>query len=92
MQTSPIQQWYSIVRNMRDDSEDSYLTMRFTYRVLHDLERMRVKEKGKFKQRMGPEFESWTSTLAEEFPSELLSEVISDDEFWNLTLKIALGI
>ena len=51
-------------------------------------------EKGKFKNRMGPEFESWVGSLNQRFDEypQLINSIISDDEFWNTTLKLTLNI
>jgi hypothetical protein len=87
-----MEKWYSIVGNLRDDSEDSYKTQQFTYQVYRELRRSKIKDKGKFKNRMGPEFEQWISHLTEEYPSELIQEIINDDEFWLETLLVTQGI
>lgn len=84
--------WHAIVGNMRDESEDSYKTQQFTYRIYRDLRSSKIKEKGKFKNRMGPEFERWVSQLVEEFGSGIVQEIINDDEFWLETLFVTLGI
>ena len=87
-----MEEWYRMVRNFKDDSEDSYLTQQFIYQVFRDLKRKNIKEKVKFKSRMGPEFEQCTSTLEQEFPRDLIVEILNDDEFWELTLKVAIGL
>jgi hypothetical protein len=86
-----MEEWYRMVRNLKDDSEDSYLTQQFIYQVFRDLKRKNIKEKVKFKSRMGPEFEQWTSTLEQEFSRDLIVEILNDDEFWELTLKVTIG-
>jgi hypothetical protein len=83
--------WYSKVHDLKDESESSYLTQQITQRIFYDLKNIKVKDKKKFRERLGPEFDGWVSTLAETFPSEAVSEIIGDDEFWNLTLKLTLG-
>lgn len=87
-----MEDWYSLTRKMFDESEDPYLTKKFTHRVYHDLRRMRLKDKGKFKNRMGPEFDGWTSSLVQEFPEVLIREVLNNDEFWNLSLSLLQGV
>jgi hypothetical protein len=84
--------WYTIVGNMRDESEDSYKTQQFTYQVYRELRSAKIKDKGKFKNRMGPEFEQWASRLSEIYPIDLVNEILSDDEFWLETLLVAQGI
>lgn len=84
--------WYTKVRQMKDESENTYLTKKFTDKVFYDLSHMRIREKGKFKNRMGPEFENWVAGLASQYSNELINSILGDDDFWNLTLKLTLGI
>ena len=84
--------WYEIVGNMRDESEDSYMTQQFTYQVYRELRSAKIKNKGKFKNRMGPEFEQWSNKLAMEYPSELVTEILSDDDFWLETMLVTQGV
>jgi len=83
--------WYTKVHELKDESESSYITQQITHRIFYDLKRMKVKDKGKFRQRIGPEFDGWVSNLSEVFPSSAVSEIIADDEFWNLTLQLTVG-
>jgi hypothetical protein len=84
--------WYSVVRKLKDDSEIPYKTEEIAEKIYHDLKRFKIREKGKFKQRMGPEFENWVLSLSERFSEESVKEIISDDDFWTTTLKVTLGI
>ena len=84
--------WYSKIRSMKDESENTYLTKRFADKVFHDLTHIRIRDKGKFKQRTGTEFQTWIEGLTREYNAELINAIISDDEFWNLTLKLTLGL
>jgi hypothetical protein len=84
--------WYKKVRLLKDDSETPFITESLTHKIFYDLKRSKIREKGKFKNRMGPEFENWVVTLQDRFAPELVNAVISDDEFWEATLKLTLGI
>jgi len=84
--------WYAIVGNMRDESEDSYMTQQFTYQVYRELRSAKIKDKGKFKNRMGPEFEQWSSHLADIYPIDLMTEILNDDEFWLETMLVTQRI
>ena len=84
--------WYKIVGNMRDESEDSYMTQQFAYQVYRELRSAKIKDKGKFKNRMGPEFEQWSSRLAETYPTGLITEILSDDDFWLETMLVTQRI
>ena len=83
-----MEEWYRIVRNLKDESEDSYLTQQFVNKVYHELRTKRIKDKGKFRQRMGPEFDEWTLNISQKFPVEMVMEIINDDIFWLETLKV----
>jgi len=87
-----MESWYKIVGNMRDESEDSYMTQQFAYQVYRELRSAKIKDKGKFKNRMGPEFEQWVSRLTNMYPSELVTEILSDDEFWLETMLVTQRI
>jgi hypothetical protein len=83
-----MEKWYEIVGNFKDDSEDSYKTQQFVFRVFRELRKAKIKEKGKFKNRMGPEFDQWVRGLEESFPKEMIIEILNDDDFWLETLKL----
>jgi hypothetical protein len=87
--------WYSAVRKLKDVSEDPKLTRDLCFQIYHDLMYMKLnrklKDKQKFRERKGHEFDAWTTELAEGYGSELISEVISDNEFWNSSLKYTIG-
>ncbi len=85
-------EWYKKVRLLKDESETPYETEKVTHKLFYDLKRGKIREKGKFKNRMGPEFESWIASLNDRFAPELVNAIISDDEFWEATLKLTLGI
>jgi len=90
-----MEEWYSAVHKLKDDSEDPKSTREFCFHVYHDLmfikNYRKIKEKDKFRNRKGPEFEAWTTELMDEFSQELITEVLSDDTFWSLTLKNTIG-
>ena len=87
-----MEDWYKKVRLLKDESETPYETEKVCHKIFYDLKRYKIREKGKFKNRMGPEFESWSASLGERFAPELVNAIISDDEFWTMTLKITLGV
>ena len=84
--------WYKKVRLLKDESETPYETEKVTHKLFYDLKRLKIREKGKFKNRMGPEFENWVHSLEDRFAPASLNAIISDDEFWEATLKLTLGI
>lgn len=84
-----MEEWYTKVRDLKTESESTYATKRFTDKVFFDVSRMKIRDKGKFKNRMGPEFENWIAKLSTEFDGGLINSIIGDDTFWDLTLKLA---
>lgn len=87
-----MEEWYSAVRTLKDESQIPYKTEEIAEKIYHDLKRLKIKDKGKFRQRMGPEFENWVFSLSERFPEPAVKEIVSDDDFWTATLKITLGV
>lgn len=87
-----MEEWKSVVRSLKDDSEIPYKTEELAIRIRQDLKKFKIKDKGKFRQRMGPEFENWILSLSENFSQEVVKEIISDDDFWTATLKITIGV
>ena len=91
-----MEEWNKKVRDILDESESVYHTRQFIEYMFQDLvprnKRLKIKHKEKFTQRLGPEFELWAEELEEKFPDVAVREIISDDEFWNLTLETAKRI
>lgn len=87
-----MEEWYSSVRKLKDDSEKPYKTEEFCHHMFHSLKGLKIKDKGKFKQRMGPEFESWVLYLENMFPEPLVSSILNDDDFWKMSLRVIRGI
>ena len=87
-----MEKWYIAVRSFMNESENARLTEKFCDRVFQDITRIKLKDKNKFKQRVGPEFDAWTHSLSEDYPVAMSKEILNDDEFWLLTLKLARGI
>lgn len=87
-----MEEWYKKVRLLKDESETPYETEKLTHKIFYDLKRSKIREKGKFKNRMGPEFESWVTGLNDRFVPELVNAIVSDDEFWELTLRLTLNV
>ena len=76
-----MEQWNSLVRREN-------LNPRLAESVFRILSRMRIKDKGKFMQRMGPEFEAFTDKLREEYPETDVQDVVRNDEFFTLTMQL----
>jgi len=86
-----MEEWNKMVRILKDESVEPNKTGQLCERVYQDVHRMRIKDKGKFKQRMGSDFDVWVLGLEQDYPSYIVVNVINEDEFWKLTLKVARG-
>lgn len=88
-----MEEWNKKVRDILDESESVYHTRQFIEYVFQDLiprnKRIKIKNKEKFNQRLGPEFELWAEELEEKFTNVLVREILGDDEFWTLSLEVA---
>lgn len=86
-----MEEWYSAVRKLKDESENGYKTEEFCHRIFQDIRRMKLvpKEKGKFDQRTGSKFALWTESLEVDYPQEMVTEILNDDDFWKLTLQVS---
>jgi hypothetical protein len=83
--------WNKMVRSLKDESVEPNKTARLCERVFQDLKRIKIKDKKKFYERLGPEFENWALKLEEDYPSYIVVNVLNDDDFWALTLKVTRG-
>lgn len=83
--------WYSLIRTLKDESEDPYATQELAYYIFQDLKRKKIREKVKFKNRMGPEFETWAGYLTERFPETLVKALLNEDDFWTMSLDLTVG-
>ncbi len=98
--------WYRIVRELQDKSEDKYQTRIICEEIFSQLLNGRIREKQKFKNRMGPEFEQWVTSLNDKFTNrlvpkdlvtkelvqEIIQKIIHDEEFWEQTLILTLHV
>jgi hypothetical protein len=84
-----MEDWYREVRNLRDISEEPYKTEDFCHFIWHSLNTMRIKKPEKFKQKIGPEFDSWTHSLEDRFEENLIKPILNNDGFWLLTYETA---
>jgi hypothetical protein len=88
-----MEEWNKKVRDILDESESVYHTRQFIEYMFQDLiprnKRLKIKNKEKFNQRLGPEFELWAEELEEKFTNVSVREILGDDEFWTLSLELA---
>jgi hypothetical protein len=84
-----MEDWYRIVRNMKDESEDPFMIQQITHKIHRDIRTRKIKEQVKFRERMGVEFNKWIASMYQQFPTDIVNEIIQDEVFWEATLKFA---
>jgi hypothetical protein len=84
-----MEEWNSVVRNLRETSTNPKETQVIAFFIFQDLKRLKIKEKRKFVERTGSEFISWTAFMETRFDVNLVKDVINDDTFWEMTTKLA---
>jgi hypothetical protein len=84
--------WYSILRNLKDESQDPRVTEQFCHRVFQDLKHSKIRDKKKFRQRTGAEFDTWALSLELVYPKPTVIEILNDDSFWTATLQHTIGV
>lgn len=83
--------WYSVVRQLKDESEDPYLTHKILLKIfdeLRDIKRFLNRERlTKFKNQTGPDYDRWVHELETDakFPEDTLTAILRDEDFWTLT-------
>lgn len=94
-----MEEWYAVVRDLQDESDNWFVIQTITHRIFHDLQtllpilkkKQRIEKNKdillKFVQRLGPEFTEWESRLEQEYPSHLVKGIIEDDTFWEKSLQ-----
>jgi len=85
-------EWNKMVRILKDESMQPNKTAELADRIFQDLKRMKIKDKKKFVQRLGPEFENWAMKLEDDYPSYIVTNILNDDDFWTLTLKVSRNL
>lgn len=83
-----MQAWYTMVRNLKDDSESRRQTENICNDIFHYLRRNKIKEKKKFKEHTGSEYNTFIGRITETYPSSAVEAIVQDDEFWDYTLKM----
>ena len=88
-----MEEWYSIVRQLQDKSKTPRLLDDTAKNILTTLSLRKIKDRVKFASRMGPEFEEFMkqlseSPLADPRTSDVVKELLWDDLFFELTLKL----
>jgi len=91
-----MEEWNKKLREIKDESENSYMTQQFAETIFQQLiprnKLLKIKNRDKFNQRLGPEFDLWAENLEEKFLKPHVRARLNDDEFWKLTIETAKGL
>jgi len=84
-----MEKWYTEVRKLNDRSESPYETQEFCHYIWHSINTLKLKKPEKFKDKIGPEFDSWAHSLENRFSESLIKAILNNDNFWLLTYETA---
>jgi hypothetical protein len=83
-----MEDWYSLVRQMKDYSDEPNEVEDVTHYFFQILTYRRIRDMRKFEQRLGAEYESILNDLYDLFSENIVNDVILDDEFFDSTLSL----
>jgi hypothetical protein len=81
--------WAQVVRDLKDSSTNPYETERLAQDILRYARYTRFRQYALFSQKRGEEFEKMMEKLAEKYKLEEIQRVISDEDFWTITLEVS---
>ena len=81
-----MEEWYSLVRKLEDETENPKILNNATHEIFRTIASLKIKEKHKFEERMGSEFERFVESLKS--PPEMVKYLLWNDEFFTLTMKL----
>uniref|UniRef100_A0A6C0JHP1 Uncharacterized protein n=1 Tax=viral metagenome TaxID=1070528 RepID=A0A6C0JHP1_9ZZZZ len=81
-----MEEWNVLVRTMEEEQERPKQFQDMAKTVFHILCTRKIKDMRKFEQRLGPEYEKFVEDV--QFPEEQVKELLKDDKFFELTLKL----
>jgi 16S rRNA A1518/A1519 N6-dimethyltransferase RsmA/KsgA/DIM1 with predicted DNA glycosylase/AP lyase activity len=81
-----MEEWYSMVRQLKDESDTPNEVEQACHSIFRGIANRKIKEMKKFEQRMGPEYEQFVEEL--KISEDIKTELLRDDEFFKLTLEL----
>jgi hypothetical protein len=79
--------WVDTVRDLKDRDVEPFVTEVICRDILRYIRTKRIRDIGKFTQRLGHEYEAFIASLAL-YDQEHVQHIVMDDDFWNATLKM----
>ena len=81
-----MEEWNVLVRTMEADQENPKQFQNMAKAIFHAICTRKIKDMRKFEQRLGPDYEKLIEDI--KFPEESVQELLKDDAFFELTLKL----
>ena len=81
-----MEEWNVLVRTMEADQENPKQFQDMAKAIFQAMVTRKIKDMRKFEQRLGPEYEKLIEDI--QFPEESVRELLKDDAFFELTLKL----
>ena len=81
-----MEEWNVLVRTMEADQENPKQFQDMDKAIFHAICTCKIKDMRKFEQHLGPEYEKFVEDIP--FPEEQVKELLKDDKFFELTLKL----
>jgi hypothetical protein len=78
-------EWYSQCRQFCENYENPKPVREAIHEIFRVLIKLKIKEKGKFKQRDGPEYRKFVESLKSD--PQIVQDILQDDNFFNLTFE-----
>jgi tRNA A58 N-methylase Trm61 len=81
-----MEEWNVLVRTMETDQENAKQFQDMAKSIFHAMVTRKIKDMRKFEQRLGSEYDKLVEDIP--FPEESVRELLKDDSFFELTLKM----
>jgi hypothetical protein len=81
-----MEEWNVLVRTMETEQENPKQFQDMAKAIFHALATRKIKDMRKFEQHLGPEYEKFVEDI--QFPEDQVKELLKDDKFFELTLKL----
>lgn len=78
--------WVEVVRDMKDAEEEPYEIEVVCRDILRYVRTARIRDVGRFKQRIGAEYEAFIKSLP--YEEERIRRVVDDADFWDATVDM----
>jgi hypothetical protein len=81
-----MEEWNVLVRTMEADQENPKQFQEMAKSIFQAMVTRKIKDIRKFEQRLGPDYDKLIEDI--KFPEESVRELLKNDDFFELTLKL----